>query len=45
MDVEFMILDTLDAIRPSMKPFRSFEEVSIAVDDLFASQALQTVGE
>lgn len=44
MDVEFMISDTFDAIRPELRPFKTFEEAGAAVDELLASQALSSAG-
>lgn len=45
MDVEFMISDTFDAIRPDMQLFKTFEEAGAAVDELLASQALSSAGQ
>ncbi|KAL7411066.1 armadillo-type protein [Mrakia frigida] len=42
MDVDFMISDTFDAIRPDLVPFKTFEDAGAAVDELLASQALAT---
>ncbi|KAG8863367.1 hypothetical protein FRB96_008859 [Tulasnella sp. 330] len=38
MDVEFMLSDTLEALRPALVMPKSFEEAAMAVDELFATQ-------
>ncbi|KAG9035197.1 hypothetical protein FRB95_011931 [Tulasnella sp. JGI-2019a] len=38
MDVEFMLSDTLEALRPALVRYKSFEEAAVAVDELFATQ-------
>lgn len=43
MDVEFMISDTLDQIRPKMTRFKTFEEAASAVDEMF--EATKAEGE
>ncbi|KZW00324.1 ARM repeat-containing protein [Exidia glandulosa HHB12029] len=35
MDVEFMVIDTLEALRPKLVLFKSFEEAASAVDEMF----------
>ena len=37
MDVEFMVTDSLEAIRPKVALLKSIEEAASAVDDMFAS--------
>lgn len=44
MDVEFMLTDTFELIRPGMSLFKTFEDAGVAVDELLASQALQPAG-
>jgi len=39
MDVEFMLSDTFEAIRPKLERFRTFAEAAAAVDAMFAEQA------
>lgn len=43
MDVEFMLSDSLEAVRPKMSTFKTFEEAAAAVDDLF-NPVFQSVG-
>ncbi|KAI0743348.1 ARM repeat-containing protein [Daedaleopsis nitida] len=43
MDVEYMLSDSLEAVRPKMVPFKSFEEAAVAVDEMF-NVALQNAG-
>ncbi|TFK84735.1 transcription factor [Polyporus arcularius HHB13444] len=43
MDVEFMLSDSLEAVRPKMPLFKSFEEAAVAVDEMF-NAALQDAG-
>ncbi|TFY71699.1 hypothetical protein EVG20_g1301 [Dentipellis fragilis] len=43
MDVEFMLTDTLEAVRPKMGMFKNLEEAAAAVDEMFAT-AYQTAG-
>ncbi|TBU55635.1 transcription factor [Dichomitus squalens] len=43
MDVEFMLNDSLEAVRPKLVQFRNFEEASSAVDEMF-NVALQNAG-
>ncbi|THH19959.1 hypothetical protein EW146_g1328, partial [Bondarzewia mesenterica] len=43
MDVEFMVTDSLEAIRPKVAMFKTLEEAAVAVDDMFAS-AFQSAG-
>ncbi|KAL5485215.1 NMD2 [Sanghuangporus weigelae] len=40
MDVEFMLEDSLEAVRPKLNRFKNFEEAARAVDELF-TQVLQ----
>ena len=35
MDVEFMLNDSLEAVRPKLVQFKSFEEAAVAVDEMF----------
>ena len=37
MDVEFMVTDSLEAIRPKMALLRNIEDAASAVDEMFAS--------
>jgi hypothetical protein len=37
MDVEFMVTDSLDAIRPKMTLLKNIEDAASAVDEMFAS--------
>jgi hypothetical protein len=37
MDVEFMVTDSLEAIRPKMALLKSIEDAASAVDELFTS--------
>jgi regulator of nonsense transcripts 2 len=37
MDVEFMVTDSLDAIRPKMALLKNIEDAASAVDEMFAS--------
>ncbi|KAI0779890.1 ARM repeat-containing protein [Fomes fomentarius] len=43
MDVEFMLSDSLEAVRPKLTLFETFEEAALAVDEIF-SVALQNAG-
>ncbi|RPD73709.1 transcription factor [Lentinus tigrinus ALCF2SS1-7] len=43
MDVEFMLSDSFEAVRPKMVLFKNFEEAAVAVDEMF-SVALQNAG-
>ncbi|KAI0688727.1 transcription factor [Cerioporus squamosus] len=43
MDVEFMLNDSFEAVRPKMTLFKSFEEAAVAVDEMF-NAALQDAG-
>ncbi|KAI8994050.1 ARM repeat-containing protein [Trametes punicea] len=36
MDVEFMLSDSLEAVRPKLVMFKSYEEAATAVDEMFA---------
>ncbi len=36
MDIEFMYLDSLEALRPKMEMFKSFDEAMQATDLLYA---------
>ncbi|KAI0656547.1 ARM repeat-containing protein [Cubamyces menziesii] len=36
MDVEFMLTDSLEAVRPKLVMFKTYEEAAVAVDDMFA---------
>ncbi|KAK9768056.1 mRNA decay protein [Basidiobolus ranarum] len=46
MDVEFMVNDTFEALRPNMKLFDSYEEAALAVDEMLLVNAkvLQDAG-
>ncbi|KAI1791335.1 transcription factor [Ganoderma leucocontextum] len=35
MDVEFMLNDSLEAVRPKLVQFKNFEEAAVAVDEMF----------
>ncbi|CCL99869.1 uncharacterized protein FIBRA_01894 [Fibroporia radiculosa] len=35
MDVEFMLTDSLEAVRPKLTMFKSFDEAVVAVDEMF----------
>lgn len=43
MDIEFMVSDSLEAVRPKMALFKNFEEAAFAVDEMF-NAALQDAG-
>nr|VWO98994.1 Beta-xylanase (EC [Ganoderma boninense] len=43
MDVEFMLNDSLEAVRPRLVQFRSFEEAAVAVDEMY-NVVLQNAG-
>ncbi|KZT08499.1 transcription factor [Laetiporus sulphureus 93-53] len=43
MDVEFMLTDSIEAIRPKLNMFKTYEEAASAVDDMFAT-AFQYAG-
>ncbi|THH26707.1 hypothetical protein EUX98_g7481 [Antrodiella citrinella] len=43
MDVDFMLTDSMEALRPKLVVAKTFEEAAIAVDELFNS-ALQNAG-
>ena len=43
MDVEFMLNDSLEAVRPKLVQFKTFEEAALAVDEMF-NVALQNAG-
>ncbi|OJT05098.1 Regulator of nonsense transcripts 2 [Trametes pubescens] len=36
MDVEFMLSDSLEAVRPRLVMFKTYEEAAVAVDEMFA---------
>ncbi|KAI0633799.1 ARM repeat-containing protein [Trametes polyzona] len=36
MDVEFMLSDSLEAVRPKLVMFKTYEEAAVAVDEMFA---------
>lgn len=38
MDIEFMLQDTLDLLRPKLEFKQTFEEAALAVDQMFAAQ-------
>jgi hypothetical protein len=40
MEVEFMVTDSLEAIRPKLVLLKNIEDAAIAVDDMFASTVL-----
>ncbi|KAF9481528.1 ARM repeat-containing protein [Pholiota conissans] len=44
MDVDFMLSDSLEAVRPKLNTAKSLEEAAIAVDEMF-STAYQTAGD
>jgi regulator of nonsense transcripts 2 len=37
MDVDFMVTDSLEAIRPKVALLKKIEDAAIAVDEMFAS--------
>lgn len=37
MDIDFMVTDTLEALRPKLVMFKTFEEAASAVDEMFES--------
>ncbi|KAG0706099.1 ARM repeat-containing protein [Suillus ampliporus] len=43
MDVDFMLSDSMEAIRPKMTMYKTIEEAAVAVDDMF-NAALQNAG-
>ncbi|KAH9917919.1 transcription factor [Epithele typhae] len=43
MDVEFMLTDSLEAVRPKLSMFMTFEEAAVAVDEMF-NTAFQNAG-
>ncbi|PCH43529.1 ARM repeat-containing protein [Wolfiporia cocos MD-104 SS10] len=43
MDVEFMLVDSLEAVRPKLTMFKTSEEAAVAVDEMFNS-AFQNAG-
>jgi regulator of nonsense transcripts 2 len=43
MDVDFMLSDSIEAIRPKMTMYKTIEEAAVAVDDMF-NAALQNAG-
>ncbi|EPQ57610.1 ARM repeat-containing protein [Gloeophyllum trabeum ATCC 11539] len=43
MDVEFMVSDSIEAVRPELKLYRNVEQAAIAVDEMF-SAAFQEAG-
>lgn len=43
MDVEFMLYDSLEAVRPKLVMFKTFEEAVLTVDEMF-TVAFQTAG-
>ncbi|OCH88273.1 transcription factor [Obba rivulosa] len=43
MDVDFMLSDSLEAVRPNLVRFKTFEEAAVAVDEMISS-ALQNAG-
>ncbi|KAI0360874.1 ARM repeat-containing protein [Trametes cingulata] len=36
MDVEFMLTDSLEAVRPKLAMFKTYDEAAVAVDEMFA---------
>ncbi|KAI0373457.1 ARM repeat-containing protein [Pilatotrama ljubarskyi] len=36
MDVEFMLTDSLEAVRPKLSMFKTYDEAAVAVDEMFA---------
>lgn len=43
MDVEFMVTDTIEAIRPKLELFKTYEQAAIAVDEMFNAAMVSTV--
>ncbi|OAX42276.1 ARM repeat-containing protein [Rhizopogon vinicolor AM-OR11-026] len=43
MDVDFMLSDSMEAIRPKLTMYKTLEEAAVAVDDMF-NAALQNAG-
>ena len=44
MDAEFMVTDSLEAIRPKLVMLKNIEEAANAVDEMFASTILGSGG-
>lgn len=44
MDAEFMVTDSLEAIRPKSAMLKNIEEAANAVDEMFASTVLGSGG-
>ena len=44
MDVEFMLTDSIEAVRPKLEMPKTLESAALAVDDMF-NAALQAAGE
>lgn len=43
MDVDFMLTDSLEAVRPKLEMAKTIEQAALAVDDMFNS-TFQTTG-
>ncbi|KAL6308040.1 transcription factor [Sparassis latifolia] len=43
MEIEFMLTDSIEAVRPKLTMFKTFEEAAVAVDEMFNS-AFQDAG-
>ncbi|KAJ9123167.1 hypothetical protein QFC22_001360 [Naganishia vaughanmartiniae] len=41
MDVEFMVSDTLEMLRPKTAPFKTFQEAAVAIDEMVAAQSVE----
>ncbi|KAJ9107589.1 hypothetical protein QFC21_001048 [Naganishia friedmannii] len=41
MDVEFMVSDTLEMLRPKMAPFKTFQDAAAAIDEMVAAQSVE----
>jgi regulator of nonsense transcripts 2 len=42
MDIDFMVSDTFETLRPKLVLFATFEEAAMAVDDMFAKASVQS---
>ncbi|GHJ86192.1 hypothetical protein NliqN6_2594 [Naganishia liquefaciens] len=45
MDVEFMVSDTLETLRPKMTPFKTFQEAALAIDDMIVAEPVEEEAE
>lgn len=42
MDIDFMVSDTFETLRPKLVLFGTYEEAAVAVDDMFAKASVQS---